>query len=93
MAPLPEEVNGHFGANLVRYLLSQHFQCRVTMPLLRQQLGDFGMLISAGQISNLLCRATIKVRTPDNQDEKDVPPLTAPGGRSPTGGARGGKFA
>ena len=34
MAPLPEEVNGHFGANLVRYLLSQHYQCRVTMPLL-----------------------------------------------------------
>ena len=39
------------------------------------------------------CRATIKVRTPDNQDEKDVPPLAAQGGRSPTGGASGGKFA
>jgi hypothetical protein len=56
VAPLPEEVNGHFGANLLRYLLSQHYQCRVTMPLLRQQLGDFGMLISAGQISNLLTK-------------------------------------
>jgi hypothetical protein len=38
VAPLPEEVNGHFGANLVRYLLSQHYQCRVTMPLLRDRL-------------------------------------------------------
>lgn len=56
VAPLPAEVNGHFGANLVRYLLSQHYQCRVTMPLLRQQLGDFGMLISAGQISNLVTK-------------------------------------
>ena len=56
VAPLPEDVSGHFGANLVRYLLSQHYQCRVTMPLLRQQLGDFGMLISAGQISNLLTK-------------------------------------
>ena len=56
VAPLPEAVNGHFGANLLRYLLSQHYQCRVTMPLLRQQLGDFGMLISAGQISNLLTK-------------------------------------
>ena len=34
VAPLPEDVSGHFGANLVRYLLSQHYQCRVTMPLL-----------------------------------------------------------
>jgi hypothetical protein len=55
-AALPETVNGHFGTNLVRYLLSQHYQCRVTMPLLGQQLGDFGMLISAGQISNLLTK-------------------------------------
>jgi hypothetical protein len=56
VAPLPKEVRGHFGANLLRYLLSQHYQCRVTMPLLRQQLEDFGMLISAGQISNLLTK-------------------------------------
>src|SRR4051794_29037243 len=56
IAPLPPEVTGHFGANLVRYLLSQHYQCRVTMPLLRQQLQDLGILISAGQISNLLTK-------------------------------------
>jgi hypothetical protein len=56
IAPLPPEVTGHFGANLVRFLLSQHYQCRVTMPLLRQQLQDFGILISAGQISNLLTK-------------------------------------
>src|SRR4051812_1575826 len=56
IAPLPPEVTGHFGANLVRYLLSQHYQCRVTMPLLGQQLQDFGILISAGQISNLLTK-------------------------------------
>ena len=29
IAPLPAEVSGHFGPNLVRYLLSQHYQCRV----------------------------------------------------------------
>jgi uncharacterized small protein (DUF1192 family) len=56
IAPLPPEVTGHFGANLVRYLLSQHYQCRVTMPLLHQQLQDLGILISAGQISNLLTK-------------------------------------
>jgi hypothetical protein len=41
---------------------------------------------------SLRCRATIKVRTPDNQDEKNVPPVVAQGGRSPTGGATGGKI-
>src|SRR3982751_2096642 len=56
IAPLPPPVTGHFGTNLVRYLLSQHYQCRVTMPLLRQQLDDLGILISAGQISNLLTK-------------------------------------
>jgi hypothetical protein len=33
------------------------------------------------------CRATIKVRKPDNQDEKVVALLVSQGGRSPTGGA------
>ena len=33
------------------------------------------------------CRATIKVRIPDNQDEKVVAGLAPQGGRSPTGGA------
>lgn len=56
IAPLPAEVSGHYGPNLRRFLLSQHYQCRVTMPLLRQQLQDFGLLISAGQISNLLTK-------------------------------------
>ena len=56
IAPLPAEVTAYFGPNLVRYLLSQHYQCRVTMPLLRQQLQDIGLLISAGQISNLLTK-------------------------------------
>ena len=56
VAPLPPEVRGHYGPNLVRYLLSQHYQCRVTMPLLHQQVQDFGVLISAGQISNLLTK-------------------------------------
>jgi hypothetical protein len=41
----------------VHYLLSQHYQCRVTMPLLHQQLQDLGILISAGQISALVDKA------------------------------------
>ena len=56
IAPLPAEVSGHYGPNLRRLLLSLHYQCRVTMPLLHRQLQDFGLLISAGQISNLLTK-------------------------------------
>ncbi|MBI1209183.1 MAG: hypothetical protein GC191_18070 [Azospirillum sp.] len=29
---LPAQLQGRFGANLRRFLLSQHYQCRVTMP-------------------------------------------------------------
>ncbi len=56
IAPLPAEVSGHYGPNLRRFLLSLHYQCRVTMPLLHRQLQDFGLLISEGQVSNLLTK-------------------------------------
>ena len=56
IASLPAEVSGHYGPNLRRFLLSLHYQCRVTMPLLHRQLQDFGLLISAGQISNMLTK-------------------------------------
>jgi hypothetical protein len=38
-------------------------------------------------MSGVDCCATIKVRIPDNQDEKVVAGLVPRGGRSPTGGA------
>ncbi len=53
IAPLPAEVSGHYGPNLARYLLSQHYQCRVTMPLLRQQLQDFGLLSKRCSLTTL----------------------------------------
>ena len=56
IAPLPAEVSGHYGPNLRRFLLSLHYRCRVTMPLLHRQLQDFGLLISEGQVSNLLTK-------------------------------------
>jgi len=33
IAPPPAEVTGHFGANLVRYLLGQHYMCHAELPL------------------------------------------------------------
>ncbi|MCP5415263.1 MAG: transposase [Chromatiaceae bacterium] len=55
-APLPEDVvgSGHFGPTLRQYVLYQHFHNHVTQPLLHEELLEFGVDISTGQISRLL---------------------------------------
>jgi hypothetical protein len=58
LAPLPQGVlpveGGHFGANLVTFILSQHYQAMVTQPVLLEQLWDYGIAISAGQLHCIL---------------------------------------
>jgi hypothetical protein len=51
---LPASVDGHFGPELVSYVLHQHHHQHVTQPLLLEQLHEFGIEISAGQLSHLL---------------------------------------
>lgn len=52
---LPKSLRGgHFGAELVSYILYQHHHCHVTQPLLHEQLREWGIDISAGQIDALL---------------------------------------
>jgi hypothetical protein len=52
---LPSYLNGkHFGPTLVRFILYQYYHCHVTQPVLLEQLGEFGIDISAGHLSNLL---------------------------------------
>ncbi|MFB1491319.1 transposase [Thiocapsa sp. C3-3m] len=52
---LPSDLyGGHFGADLRRYVLYQHHHCQVTQPLLHEQLREWGIDISAGQIDALL---------------------------------------
>lgn len=53
-APLPESVAGHFGHTLQAYVLYQHHHNQVTQPLLLEELREFGVDISAGQINRLL---------------------------------------
>jgi hypothetical protein len=45
----------HFGPELVSYILYQHHHCQVTQPLLREQLREWGVEISTGQIDAILC--------------------------------------
>ena len=58
LAPLPAGVlpveGGHFGAKLVAFILSQHYQAMVTQPVLLEQLWDYGIDISSGQLHGIL---------------------------------------
>ena len=55
VASLPVHLQGkQFGATLQGYLLHQYYECGVSQPLLSTSLKDYGVLISKGQISNVL---------------------------------------
>jgi len=52
---LPAYLNGkHFGPTLIGFILYQYYQCHVTQPLLLEQLDEFDIDISAGNLNNLL---------------------------------------
>lgn len=58
LGELPANLNGgHFGPELRRYALYQHHHCQVTQPLLHEQLREWGIDISVGQIDALLSGA------------------------------------
>jgi hypothetical protein len=46
--------SGHFGDPLKSYILYQHHHCHVTQPLLLEQLREWGVDISSGQIERIL---------------------------------------
>jgi Transposase IS66 family len=58
LAPFPVGVlpvaGGHFGPNLIAYILDQYHQAQVTEPLLLEQLWEYGIDISAGQLHRIL---------------------------------------
>jgi hypothetical protein len=58
LAPFPPGVlpveGGHFGANLIAYILDQYHQAQVTEPLLLEQLWEYGIDISSGQLHRIL---------------------------------------
>jgi hypothetical protein len=64
---LPESVKDvHFGPVLVSFILYQYYHGHVTQPLLLEQLWEYGIDISAGQLSRLLTE-----RKDSFHDEKD----------------------
>jgi Transposase IS66 family len=53
---LPEGVNGHYGPELISYVFFQCHVCRVTEPLLRDQLKAKKIKISSGKINAILTK-------------------------------------
>ena len=51
---LPDSIKGHFNAELRSFILQQYYHAHVTQPLLLEELLDWGMDISKGQISRIL---------------------------------------
>ena len=54
-AELPVALGGrHFGPELIRFIVYQYHHCQTTQPLLLEQLREYGIDISAGQIEWIL---------------------------------------
>jgi len=51
---LPMEVQGHFSLALKRFILYQYYQCHVTQPLILEQLREWGVQISSGELNHIL---------------------------------------
>lgn len=51
---LPSGIDGHFDHTLKSYILYQYHHCHVTQPLLLEQLREWSVDISSGQLSNIL---------------------------------------
>jgi hypothetical protein len=52
---LPADVSGgHFGATLRSYVLSQYYQQHVPQNLILQQVREFGVRISAGELNSII---------------------------------------
>ncbi len=57
VAPLPQELQalgGHFDCTLVSFVLYQYYHAHVTQPLILEQLLEFEVDISAGQVSHII---------------------------------------
>jgi hypothetical protein len=53
---LPKEVKGHYGPELISYIIFQSHVCRVTEPLVHQQLQAIKIEISPGKINAILTK-------------------------------------
>lgn len=51
---LPAGIRGHFGPGLLGFVLQQHYEVHVPQPRILEELLDYGIDISSGQINRIL---------------------------------------
>jgi hypothetical protein len=56
VAPLPDEINGHYGIELKQYILHLNYDLNVPQKLILDSLNELGIRISAGQLNNILIK-------------------------------------
>jgi hypothetical protein len=69
-AALPKEISvlgGHFDPSVHQFILYQYYHCHVTQPLILEELLEFGIDISAGQVNRIITEG--KERFHEEKDE------------------------
>ena len=67
-APLPDYIRGEFGAGLKSWVLFWYFHSRIPENRIHQMLSDIGIIISAGEISNII----VKDHDTFHQEKTDI---------------------
>ena len=67
-AKLPNEVDGGFGAELKSFAVYLYFSCRVPEEKIRRMLTEAGIVISEGEISNILTKTCHEKFTQEKED-------------------------
>ena len=67
-APMPDYIRGEFGAGLKSWVLFWYFHSRIPENRIHQMLSDIGIIISAGEISNII----VKDHDTFHQEKTDI---------------------
>ncbi len=67
-AELPNDIGGEFGTELKAFIVYLYFGCRVTENKIKTILEESGIIISDGQISNILTKEKKEEMTKEKED-------------------------
>ena len=67
-AELPHDIKGEFGTELKAFIVYLYFGCRVTENKIKTILEESGIIISEGQISNILTKEKKEEMTKEKED-------------------------
>ncbi len=68
VAELPHDIKGEFGTDLKAFIVYLYFGCRVTENKIKTILEESGIIISEGEISNILTKEKKEEMTKEKED-------------------------